>query len=208
MIDLENSQNLTQKLHADLIHIDNFNIRKVFSTDNNTIDSVEIDFILTNIVTTIDDARLSMNVYKNDEFYEEIDMFRVNELIPGSNEFIYQYSPANGWSNEEYSFEIVVYKDYFDSSNTVIVRSVQIDTSDEVLISVANANSLEDYLKQSIPYSIIVFLMMCIMLLIVLLNKRIKMSDSFIPLTVNEILDDIFAVDYIPEEIKTEDAVT
>ena len=108
-------------LVAQTVQIYAFVAHPVFveGTDNQ-LATASLRFVLHNIYRELENSRVSLVVYKDDELLERRDIFLFENLEVKQHELLTTYTPAQGWERAEYKFVLEFYVDTEDENGNVV----------------------------------------------------------------------------------------
>ena len=108
-------------LVANTVQIYGYTVSPVFVENSKTeLATANIKFVLHNIYKQLNNARVVLVVYKNDEVLEQKDVFLYETLEVNRHDMGFNYVPAQGWDKAEYKFVIEFYVDEQDDAGNII----------------------------------------------------------------------------------------
>lgn len=166
-------EKLKETIVAQTLQIYNYAVLPVYmQTNENEVVTVNIAFELNNIYQELENVRIVLGAYINDELLEEKTMYNISNLEIGRQDFSFHYTPAQGWNRSKYKFVIDVYSDDINENDDV-TSSTLYATSQPQYVDVSNGISLAA-IKNFFTPKVLFFLGLILALIgIVVLAKKI-----------------------------------
>ncbi|MEX1377150.1 MAG: hypothetical protein AB1Z23_06710 [Eubacteriales bacterium] len=111
----------SKTLVAQTVQLYSFTAHPVFvEGTENELATANLRFILHNIYRELEDARVSLIVYKDDELLEQKDIFLYEKLEVKKHELGMYYIPSQGWDRAEYKFVLQFFVDEKDDNGNIL----------------------------------------------------------------------------------------
>ncbi len=178
---VSDGEQFQKTLTASTVQIYGFFATPVFvENSKNELATANIKFVLHNIYKELNNARVVLVVYKNDELLEKKDVFLYDNLEVNRHDMGFNYVPSQGWDKAEYRFLIEFYVDEHDEEGNIIKSTLYATSLPADLdVSGLSFKKLSQFFSERLLLIIILaVLIVGIFFLLKYITKRLKNPGS------------------------------